>query len=113
MEDYIVGASISDAVEKADEFKKNDPFNKSWDELKGLVNLDQNFKRRTARNLNKVDITQNYLNSANSSPTGIDNTKSKAINPGAVIRNGYGLFDVITPPYNLYELANYYDTSFA
>ena len=113
MEDYIVGASISDAVEKADEFKKNDPFNKSWDELKGLVNLDQNFKRRTARNLNKVDTTQNYLNSANSSPSGIDNAKSKAINPGAVIRNGYGLFDVITPPYNLYELANYYDTSFA
>ncbi len=43
MEDYIVGASISDAIEKADEFKKNDPFNKSWDELKGLVNLFQLF----------------------------------------------------------------------
>jgi capsid portal protein len=23
------------------------------------------------------------------------------------------MFDVITPPWNLYELANYYDTSFA
>jgi hypothetical protein len=29
---------------------------------------------------------------------------SKQINPGTVYRNGYGLFDVITPPYNMYEL---------
>jgi PBSX family phage portal protein len=35
------------------------------------------------------------------------------MNPGEVFRNGYGLFDVITPPYNLYELANFYDTNFA
>jgi len=113
-EEYILGASISDPVEKSDEFKKSDPFGKSWDDLKGLGNLDQNFKRRTSRNLGKVDTAANaYLNSANSSPAGVEDARSKAINPGAVIRNGYGLFDVITPPYNLYELANYYDTSFA
>ena len=44
---------------------------------------------------------------------GIGGAKSKELNPGKVFKNGYGLFDVITPPWNLYELANYYDTSFA
>jgi PBSX family phage portal protein len=44
---------------------------------------------------------------------GIDGAKSKEINPGVLYRNGYGLFDVITPPWNVYELANFYDTSFA
>ena len=113
-EDYIIGASISDPVERDDTFKKSDIFGKSWDDLKGLANLDQNFKRRTSRNLGKADTAATaYLNSANSSPAGVEDARSKAINPGAVIRNGYGLFDVITPPYNLYELANYYDTSFA
>jgi capsid portal protein len=37
----------------------------------------------------------------------------KKLIQGTVFRNGYGMFDVITPPWNLYELANYYDTSFA
>jgi PBSX family phage portal protein len=113
-EEYYLGASIDNLAEKEDEFKKNDPFNKNWDFIKNLNNLDQNFKRRTARNIGKaVDPTSAYLDSANAVQSGTDNTKSKAINPGTAVRNGYGLFDVITPPYNLYELANFYDTSFA
>ncbi len=113
-EEYYLGASIDNLADKEDEFKKNDPFNKNWDFIKNLNNLDQNFKRRTARTLGKaVDPTSAYLDSANAVQSGTDNTKSKAINPGTAVRNGYGLFDVITPPYNLYELANYYDTSFA
>jgi PBSX family phage portal protein len=113
-EEYYLGASIDNLKDKDDEFKKNDPFNKNWDFIKNLNNLDQNFKRRTARNIGKaVDPNSAYLDSANAVQSGTDNTKSKAINPGTAVRNGYGLFDVITPPYNLYELANYYDTSFA
>jgi PBSX family phage portal protein len=113
-EEYYLGASIDNLTDKEDEFKKNDPFNKNWDFIKNLNNLDQNFKRRTARNIGKaVDPTSAYLDSANAVQSGTDNTKSKAINPGTAVRNGYGLFDVITPPYNLYELANFYDTSFA
>ena len=122
--DYTyISASLNTQDEKADVFKEQDPFNKTWDLLKDYSGLEQNFRRRTTRNIGKADYTsgqissvdvnsQGYLDSANATPTGVD-ASSKQINPGTVYRNGYGLFDVITPPYNLYELANFYDTSFA
>jgi len=97
-------------------FKTQDPFNKSWDDLKALNGLDQNFKRRTTRVVKAAGIdvnTDGYLDSASAVSRGRDGARSKEINPGDVYRNGYGLFDVITPPWNLYELANFYDTSFA
>jgi len=96
-------------------FKSQDPFNKSWEGLKDYAGLDQNFRRRTTRNMSKYvnpEGNEAYLNAANVTPSGVD-SGSKQINPGTVYRNGYGLFDVITPPYNMYELANFYDTSFA
>jgi PBSX family phage portal protein len=96
-------------------FKSQDPFNKSWENLKDYDGLDQNFRRRTTRNISKAinpEGNEAYLNAANVTPSGVD-SGSKQINPGTVYRNGYGLFDVITPPYNMYELANFYDTSFA
>jgi len=109
-----ISASLNTQDEKENAFKEQDPFNKSWDTLKDFSGLEQNFRRRTVRNLNKFADVNNaaYLDSANVTPTGVD-AGSKQINPGTVYRNGYGLFDVITPPYNLYELANFYDTSFA
>ena len=54
-----------------------------------------------------------YLAGASARSAGLDGSGTKQINPGTVYNNGYGMFDVITPPWNLYELANYYDTSFA
>ena len=122
--DYrYISASLNTQDEKPNIFKEQDPFNKSWDSLKDYTGLDQNFRRRTARSIGKAEYTSGqissvdvnsaaYLDSANATPTGVD-ASSKQINPGTVYRNGYGLFDVITPPYNLYELANFYDTSFA
>jgi PBSX family phage portal protein len=111
---------MDDPIPEDDTFKKQDPFNKTWDELKDLSGLDNNFKRRTSRivksdvsNISKVDASQGYIDSARAVSSGLDGAKSKEINPGLIYRNGYGLFDVITPPWNLYELANYYDTSFA
>ncbi|MBM3910147.1 MAG: phage portal protein [Thaumarchaeota archaeon] len=111
--DYIQ-ASLNTQPEKDNAFLSHDPFNKSWDDLKNFSGIDNNFKRRAARNLNKAVATENpaYLDAANATPYG-QNSGSKAINPGTVYRNGYGLFDVITPPYNMYELANFYDTNFA
>jgi len=114
-QDYTyISASLNTQEEKENPFKDQDPFNKSWDILKDYSGLDQNFRRRTARNIGKaLDINNPaYLDSANATPAGVD-AGSKAINPGTVYRNGYGIYDVITPPYNLYELANFYDTSFA
>ena len=110
--------------EEDNTFKQQDPFNKSWEDLKALSGLDTNFKRRTTRLVKNygehtntsVGVntnTRSYLESASAVSTGRDGAYSKEINPGDVYRNGYGLFDVITPPWNLYELANFYDTSFA
>jgi PBSX family phage portal protein len=110
--EYRIPARIDDLPEIDETFKKQDPFNKSWDELKGFSGLDNNFKRRATR-LSKTEVTQGYIDSARAVSSGINGAQSKEINPGIVYRNGYGLFDVITPPWNVYELANYYDTSFA
>ena len=119
-EDYdYIQASIRTQEESENLFKSQDPFGKDWTILKDYVGIDQNFKRRTSRTVSKATYAYNtvepstqYLNSANAVPAG-DGAESKQINPGTVYRNGYGLFDVITPPYNMYELASYYDTSFA
>jgi PBSX family phage portal protein len=121
--EYYVGASLNTQQEDLNKFKDADPFNKNWDDLKNYAGLEKNFKRRTERLIkaqyeyatpnNIVTTDEGYLNSASAISQGVDDTGSKQINPGSVYRNGYGLFDVITPPYNMYELANYYDTSFA
>lgn len=123
MSDQIyLQASLPEPEAKEDEFKKKDPFSKSWDSLKSFSGLDPNFKRKTTRLVkaaydsvagNNVDTSSDqYLLNARAVSAG-NGAQSKEINPGNVFRNGYGLFDVITPPWNLYELANYYDTSFA
>ena len=109
----MIQARLGTEITETDLFKDKDPFVKSWDGLKDLSGIETNFKRRTSRIVSKALVpTEAYLDSANAVPTGQD-AGSKAINPGTVYQNGYGLFDVITPPYNLYELANFYDTSFA
>ena len=122
-----IQASLNTEDTGGNQFLENDPFLKSWDQLKDLSGIDTNFKRRTSRTVSKYSMaaetynprypaiapTAAYLNDANAFPSGKDGAQSKQINPGTVYQNGYGLFDVITPPYNLYELASYYDTSFA
>jgi PBSX family phage portal protein len=122
-EETYISASLNTQEDAINQFKEQDPFSKTWDSLKSYEGLEKNFKRRTDR-LQKVQYdyatsnnanpsSEQYLNSASARPVGIDGSESKQINPGSVYRNGYGLFDVITPPYNMYELANYYDSSFA
>ena len=103
----------SEIVDPSAEFKAMDPFNKGWEEVRKYSGIEQNFKRRADRVFEKAQATDAYMDSANAVQGGREDAKSKAINPGTVYRNAYGLFDVITPPYNLNELANYYDTSFA
>jgi len=113
---------------EVDVFKAQDPFAKTWSDLKDFSGIEKNFKRRSDRieklnndpvvettmGYNNVDVLSSvYLDSALAVRSGENGAHSKEINPGRVYRNGYGIFDVITPPWNLYELANYYDTSFA
>ena len=129
---YIRDIGLPEIEQERDLFKDQDPFAKSWDALKGLTGLDKNFKRRSDRmskasvsdqtyaidvsstGYQAVDTTRpQYQDAASAVRTGLGDAHSKEINPGLVYRNGYGMFDVITPPWNLYELASYYDTSFA
>jgi len=119
---YIRDLGLPESEVAQDDFKAQDPFNKTWNDLKGLTGLEKNFKRRTDRMSKAYDVqvpknldTSNpvYLDSALAINSGVGGATSKEINPGTVYRNGYGMFDVITPPWNLYELANFYDTSFA
>jgi len=119
---YIRDLGLPEAEVESNVFKEQDPFSKSWDDLKGLSGLDKNFKRRSDRMAKAYDMqvpknldtsSPAYLDSALAINSGVDGATSKEINPGTVYRNGYGMFDVITPPWNLYELANFYDTSFA
>ena len=125
---YIRDIGMPEFQEEVNIFKAQDPFAKPWDDLKNFVGIEKNFKRRTDRiekanndpvvestlQYNNVDVmSRGYQDSALANQTGINGASSKEINPGRVYRNGYGLFDVITPPWNLYELSNYYDTSFA
>lgn len=125
MAQYRTEIFADEPIEPNNEFKDADPFAKSWDDLKSFNGIDTNFKRRTTRNENKMDkvydvprgndgkVAPAYAEAAGTRPRGQDDTGSKQLNPGDVWRNGYGIFDVITPPYNLYELANFYDTNFA
>jgi PBSX family phage portal protein len=102
-----------DELPEQEDFAKNDPFTVGWEEVKSYNGLDLNFKRRTARNISKAEMTEAYLDSASAIDSGIEGAKSKKLNPGTIYRNAYGIFDIITPPYDVYQLASYYDTSFA
>lgn len=122
MQDYVQEIQIAgDEFEYSDQFADVDPFMKSWEDLKALNDLDSNFKRRNTRLEKAYDVPRNVDGSVNTSyaqaagmrAVGQNGSQTKQMNPGEVFRNGYGVFDVITPPYNLYELANYYDTNFA
>ena len=42
---YIRDIGLEDAETVSDAFKDQDPFTKSWDDLKGLNGLEKNFKR--------------------------------------------------------------------
>ena len=125
MSELFIDAKMADQIIE-NEFANSDPFNKSWEDLSSLRGLNKNFKRRVGRveKANSVisnvpravngQIDPKYLSDAKAvGQSENKDAKSKRINPGQVYRNGYGIFDLITPPYNLYELSSYYDTSFA
>lgn len=116
-DEIYIDAKIS-TQEIENEFANVDPFNKSWGDISKYNGINKNFKRRETRKAAQVPrgndgrVSPAYLEESKAIQQG-SGANSKTINPGQVYRNGYGVFDVITPPYNLYELSAYYDTSFA
>lgn len=124
-QEIFIDAKMADQIIE-DQLKDKDPFNKTWSELSSLRGLHKNFKRKISRTekantvINNVPrnaqggVSEQYLSESKAIGQSENaGAKSKKINPGQVYRNGYGIFDLITPPYNLYELSSYYDTSFA
>jgi len=89
-----------DNLDKSEPKIKFDPFNTDGDIVKSYDGLSHNFKRRIARVVNKAF-------------TGVDDVKSKQLFPEQDMVTAYGLFDVVIPPYNLDELAYFYENSFA
>jgi PBSX family phage portal protein len=99
MEDNETIARI-DNLDKMEKREKEDPFGIDVELIKSYDGMSNNFKRRMSRSLNKAF-------------TGVDGTKSKQLFPEMDMVTAYGLFDVVLPPYNLDELAYFYENSFA
>jgi PBSX family phage portal protein len=98
MENETLRAKIDIPVTK--ESKTTDVFNIDAKVAMSYDGVNQNFKRRMSRKISKVW-------------TGVDGAESKQLIPQQDITSAYGLFDVIVPPYNLDELASFYETNFA
>jgi PBSX family phage portal protein len=77
-----------------------DDFNREPDDIMKLSGLSHNFRRSAKRRIEKAD--QNSLSG--------DNSKSNQMIPD---KYGYGLFDVVEPPYNLASLGKIYEVSAA
>jgi PBSX family phage portal protein len=97
----------NETIARIDNLDKNKPMAEKFDDfgsgaylIKSFDGIDPNFKRRISRNVNKAYMGQ-------------DDAKSKQLFPEKDITTAYGLFDVVVPPYNLDELAFFYDNSFA
>lgn len=98
-EEYEYVARI-DNLDRMEKTAKSDEFMIDAEVAKSYSGLDANFKRRASRSINKVF-------------TGQDNTRSKQLLPEMDIVTAYGLYDVVVPPYNLDELAWFYENSYA
>jgi len=89
-----------DNLDKMEKSIKSDDFMIDAEIAKSYDGLDSNFKRRASRNLNKAFMGQ-------------EDSGSKQLFPEMDLVTAYGLYDVVVPPYNLDELAYFYENSFA
>lgn len=98
IEPYEYRAKIDNGEKLAK--KHRDPFSIDGEELKKFSGLNSNFKRKITR-------------MAKSWGEGQEGTGTKQLVPEMSMVSAYGLFDVVIPPYNLDELASFYESSFA
>ena len=68
---YIRDVGLPETADVENEFKSKDPFDKAWNELKGLTGLEKNFKRRTDR-MSKAYETQVPKSLDTSNPVYLD-----------------------------------------
>ena len=100
MENNLESIAKIDNLDKMEKAGKSDDFMVDAELAKSYDGLDTNFKRRASRNLNKAFMGQ-------------EDSKSKQLFPEQDLVTAYGLYDVVIPPYNLDELAYFYENSFA
>jgi len=98
MEETDYRARLDQPTQKSNGYA--DPFSNKAEIIKGYNDLDPNFKRRVSQKLNKV-------------MQGKGDSRSKQILPESTYVSGYGIFDVVIPPYSLEELAFFYENSSA
>ena len=73
----------------------DDPFNKTWEDIRKMDGLSENFRRKASR------LEKSF--------TGQGDAKSKKLDP--LDLTGYSLFQIVQPPYNMLYLAQLYDIS--
>jgi len=85
--DYGISGTTQESFE--------DPFSKTWDDIRKMEGLNPNLRRQATR-LEKAF-------------TGQDDAKSKKLDP--LDLTGYSLFQIVQPPYNMLYLSQLYDVS--
>ena len=80
--EYIVPAKLNTQEKEENIFKAQDPFIKSWEELKSLAGLEDNVKRRITRQVNKAMTQEGYL--ATNSNIDLLSAPNKFIEPSDV-----------------------------
>lgn len=105
--------SNKDIAVEENKFKDKDPFRESWDTIKSYSGMnDPAAKRKITRKSDMLrQPTPQYIEDSKMQPGG-NGSVSRQVNPGLEYLNGYGAFDVITPPYDLMQLAHYNDSNF-
>jgi len=105
----ISGRDISLDRLMSQEYVETDEFKKSTEEILKYKGINPNFKRNIKRKLEKA-ITPGAQFTAPNNGIGGDDAESKQL---IALQFGYGLFDVIEPPYNPVTLAKVYEVSSA
>lgn len=105
----IIG-NVRLASETSTQTPKVDDFSKNATELIRLDGLANNFKRNSKRRMEKAITTTGQMILEDNNELAGDESYSKQMIQDS---SGYGLFDVIEPPYNPYSLATIYELSAA
>jgi PBSX family phage portal protein len=90
-----ISSNLDFGMSGAQQESFEDPFAKSWDEIKKMEGLNPNFRRQASR------LEKSF--------TGRDDAKSKKLDP--LDLTGYSLFQIVQPPYNMLYLSQLYDVS--
>lgn len=101
-----------DSLQKSVEIVPSDDFNLPSSELLKYRGINQNFKRNAKRKLEKAGQIGASSNTYATPVNGFsgDDAESKQL---VYLQYGYGLFDVVEPPYNLISLGKTYEVSAA